>query len=319
MPGSDGWIDVHAHLVPPSFERAWQAAPPSHRDGMPFLPKWSLPTALAEMDRMGVAAAAVGIPSPGVGFGDPRGVAGLARRINIESAETVRDSGRRLGLLACLPLPDTDAALAEIEYLGDQPEVHGFTLFSNYDGRHLGDPLFRPVFAELARRRATVLLHPTSPPAVDTHGRGRPGALLEFAFETTRTVVDLVLSGVLADHPELRVIVPHAGAALGVIADRVDALSAAMVPDAQGVDVLGGLRSLYYDLAGPVLPRQLAALLRIADPSRLLYGTDLPFFPRELVHRWRRELASTELLDEQQREGAAGRTAALLFPRLAAG
>ncbi|GHE13597.1 amidohydrolase family protein [Streptomyces alanosinicus] len=313
-----GWIDVHAHLVPPSFDRAWHDAPPAHRDGMPGLPAWSLAGALEDMDRLGVRAAAVGIPSPGVNFGDPGRAADLARRFNTECAGLVADSGGRLGLLACLPLPDTDAALAEIAAVADLPEVHGYVLFTNYDGRYLGDPSFRPVLAELARRRATVLLHPTSAPAVPAPGvRRPPSALLEFPFDTTRCVIDLVLSGSLADFPEVRWIVPHAGATLGVLADRVAALTAAMHPDTE-VDVLGALRSLYYDLAGPVLPRQLDTLLRIADPLRLLYGTDLPFFPREPVHRWQGELDRTGLLDERQRSAVARETAATLFPRLTA-
>ncbi|WP_206504818.1 amidohydrolase family protein [Streptomyces chrestomyceticus] len=313
-----GWIDVHAHLVPPSFDRAWHAAPPSRRDGMPGLPKWSLDTALADMDRTGVRAAAVSVPSPGVNFGDPRGAADLARRINSEGAGIVAGSGGRLGLLACLPLTDADTALAEIAATADLPEVHGYVLFTNHDGRYPGDPAFRPVLAELARRNATVLLHPTSAPAVEVPGvRRPPSALLEFPFDTTRAVIDLVLSGSLAEFPGIRWIVPHAGATLGVLADRVDALAAAMLPGRR-TDVPGALRSLYYDLSGPVLPRQLETLLRIADPLRLLYGTDLPFFPQDLVYRWHDELARTELLDERQRRAAARETAASLFPRLGA-
>lgn len=315
--GAD-WIDVHAHLVPPAFDRAWHAAPPAHRDGMPALPKWSLDTALADMDRTGVRAAAVSVPSPGVNFGDPRGAADLARRINDESAGIVAGSGGRLGLLACLPLTDPDAAPAEIAATADRPEVHGYVLFTNNGGRYPGDPAFRPVLAELDRRNATVLLHPTSAPTVEVPGvRRPPSALLEFPFDTTRAVIDLVLSGALTEFPGIRWIVPHAGATLGVLADRVDALAAAMLPGSR-IDVLGALRSLYYDLSGPALPRQLDALLRIADPLRLLYGTDLPFFPRDLVYRWRDELARTEVLDERQRRAAARETAAFLFPGLAA-
>lgn len=318
MAGNAGWIDVHAHLITPAFAQEWQAAPPACRDGMPGLPPWSLEATLHEMDRLGVQAAAVSVPSPGVAFGDPGQAPTLAHRINDECAETVGKASGRLGLLACLPLPDPAAALAEIDRCAAEPEVHGFVLFTNYEGRYLGDPAFRPVLAALADRQATVLLHPTSPPHADALCGGRPGALLEFSFETTRTITDLLLTGTLAECPGLRLIVPHAGAALGVLADRVDVLSRVMSRNgADPVDVVGGLRSLYYDLAGPVLPRQLAALLRIADPERLLYGTDLPFFPADRVRAWHHELAGTTLLDDRQRQRMAWETAATLFPRLA--
>ncbi|HWE91126.1 MAG TPA: amidohydrolase family protein [Pseudonocardiaceae bacterium] len=314
MPRSERWLDVHAHLIPPAFADTWRAAPAAYRDGMPGLPPWSLAGAIDSMDRLGVHAAAVSVPSPGVSFGSPTDAPELARRFNAESADIVRGSGGRLGLLACLPLPDTGAALAEIDYWAAEPEVHGFVLFSNYAGRYLGDPAFRPVIAELARRGATALLHPTSPPHADAVCRGRPAALVEFPFETSRAITDLLLSGVLADHTGLRLIVPHAGGTLSVLADRVNVLARAMSPT--GVDVLAGLRSLYYDLAGPVLPRQLAALLGVTDPDHLVYGTDLPFMPAEPVHRWQRDLAGTELLDERQRQAMAWNTAAALFPRL---
>jgi 6-methylsalicylate decarboxylase len=48
--------------------------------------------------------------------------------------------------------------------------------------------------------------------------------MLEFIFETTRSISDLVLSGVLERFPNLRVIVPHAGAALPILVERIELL-----------------------------------------------------------------------------------------------
>ena len=50
--------------------------------------------------------------------------------------------------------------------------------------------------------------------------------MLEFFFDTTRTVVDLVLNGVIAAHPDVRLIVPHAGATLPLVAEHVSRLRA---------------------------------------------------------------------------------------------
>jgi hypothetical protein len=49
--------------------------------------------------------------------------------------------------------------------------------------------------------------------------------MVEFLFDTTRAVVNLALSGVLDQYPAIRWVVPHAGAALPVLADRVDRLA----------------------------------------------------------------------------------------------
>ena len=64
-------------------------------------------------------------------------------------------------------------------------------------------------------------MHPTSPACFADTSLGYPRPVLEFLLDTTRTVADLVLNGTLAANPDLRMIVPHAGAALSVLADRL--------------------------------------------------------------------------------------------------
>jgi hypothetical protein len=52
--------------------------------------------------------------------------------------------------------------------------------------------------------------------------------MVEFVFDTTRAVVDLLLNGTVARHPDIAFIIPHAGAALPAIVDRVAAFSAVL-------------------------------------------------------------------------------------------
>ena len=106
--------------------------------------------------------------------------------------------------------------------------------------------------------------------------------MLEFLFDTTRAVVDLVLNGTVARHPDLELIVPHAGATLPMIADRVGAFSRLLDVDA-AVDVLRDLGRLHFDLAGFAVPRQLDALLTITTLDHLHYGSDFPFTPEFVV------------------------------------
>ena len=102
--------------------------------------------------------------------------------------------------------------------------------------------------------------------------------MLEFLFDTTRAVVNLVLNGTVARHPDLRLVIPHAGATLPVIADRVALFALALDVDA-AVDVMRDLGGLHYDLAGTPIPRQLDALLAITTRDHLHYGSDFPFTP----------------------------------------
>ena len=198
--------------------------------------------------------------------------------MNEEGRRAVVDHPGRFGLLASLPLPDVDAALAEIAHCCEHLDVAGFALLTNIGGTYLGHDSFEPVFRELDRRQARVFIHPTSPPCWEHTSFGRPRPMLEFLFDTTRAVVDLVLNGTVATHPGIEFVIPHGGATLPVIADRVNVFSMLLGVD-PAVDVLRDLGRLHYDLAGFPLPRQLDALLALTTIDHLHYGSDYPFTP----------------------------------------
>lgn len=288
-----GAIDVHAHFLPDFYRDALLANGHEQPDGFPHIPEWSAPEHVAAMDRMGIATSLLSVSSPGVHFGDLAITRDLARAVNEEGRRAVVDHPRRFGLFATLPLPDVDAAMAEIAYCSDHLDVAGFALLTNIAGTYLGDQSLRPVFAELDRRRARVFIHPTSPPCWEHTALGRPRPMLEFLFDTTRAVVDLILSGVVAAHPGIEFVVPHAGATLPMVADRVGVFSMILgVPD--GVDVLGDLGRLHFDLAGYPLPRQLASLLTLTTMDHLHYGSDYPFTPEFAAAASRQRLAEVD-------------------------
>lgn len=309
-------IDVHAHYLPPSYRAALARAGIEHPDGMPAVPEWSESSAIALMDEVGIGAALLSISSPGLHFLVARERAGLARAVNEEGASACRSHPERLGLLASLPLPDVEASLREIDHAGDALSVDGFSLMTNYDGVYLGDPRLEPVMDELDRRGALMALHPTAPPGAEALAYGRPAPMLEFPFDTTRAVANLILTGTLARHPRVRVIVPHVGSTLTVLADRVQGFVRAFDgPDA--ADVFGALGKLWFDVTGDAFPNALAALLRIAAPDRVLYGSDVPFGPRTHVLRAAEQLLSTDLLDDDARRALLRDNALALIPRLA--
>jgi predicted TIM-barrel fold metal-dependent hydrolase len=277
-------VDLHAHYLPEAYREALRAAGHDQPDGFPYIPEWSASEHVQLLDRLGIAKAMLSVSSPGV-LGD----VDLARAVNEAGRQAVVDHPGRFGLLASLPLPDVDAALAEIAYACDHLDVDGFVLLTNFDGTYLSDVSLEPVLDELDRRGARVLLHPTSPACWEHTSLGRPRPMLEFFFDTTRVIVDLVLSGSIARHPDLELIVPHAGAALAMVADRIDAFSQLLAPD---VDVLRDLARLHFDLAGYSVPRQLDALLTMTTPDHLHYGSDYPFTPEPVAAAQAERLAS---------------------------
>ncbi len=273
-----GKLDVHAHYLPESYRQALVDAGHEHPDGMPAIPAWSAAEHVAQMDRLGIAAALLSVSTPGVHLDGGPPPRDLARSVNEAGRRAVLDHPGRFGLLGSLPLDDVDDAIAEIRHCVDELRVDGFVLLTNVDGTYLGDPRWEPVFDELDRQGASVLVHPTSPACWERTSLGRPRPMLEFLFDTTRAIVDLVLNGTIARHPELRLVVPHVGAALPVVADRVAGFALALGVD-PSVDVLRDLAGLHYDLSGTPIPRQLDALLALTTIEHVHYGSDVPFTP----------------------------------------
>jgi predicted TIM-barrel fold metal-dependent hydrolase len=277
-----GRLDVHAHYLREPYRQALARAGYGRPDGMPRIPDWSAEAHVALMDRLGIATSLLSVSSPGVHLADDMAASDLARAVNEAGRRAVVDHPGRFGLFGSLPLPDVDAAMAEIAHCIDHLDVDGFVLLTNVGGTYLGDAAWEPVFRELDRRGARVLIHPTSPACWEQTSLGRPRPMLEFLFDTTRAVVNLVLNGTVARCPNLRIIVPHAGATLPVIADRVAAFSLMLDVD-PATDVLRDLANLHFDLAGMPIPRQLDALLALTTLDQLHYGSDFPFTPDFVV------------------------------------
>src|SRR3546814_18555427 len=106
--------------------------------------------------------------------------------------------------------------------------------------------------------------------------------MIEFLFDTTRAVTDLVLNGTIARSPALELIVPHAGAVLPLVADRISAFSMLLGVDTT-VYVQRDLARLHYDLAGHAVPRALEVLLTMPPLYTLNSRSDFPFTPEPVA------------------------------------
>jgi 6-methylsalicylate decarboxylase len=308
-------IDVHAHFIPDRYRDAIISAGYTDVDGM-ALPSWNVEQHLALMDRVGIDVSLLSITSPGVHLGDGRNVRELARLTNEDGKHVIEAHPERFGFFGSLPVPDVEGAIEELDYCYDHLGVDGIVMLTNVNGHYLGDPLLEPLFDELDRRHARLFIHPTSPVCSDLTSFGRTRAMVEFLFDTSRAVVNMVLNGTVARHPNIEVIVPHAGAALPVIADRVAAFAFVLDDLDPEADVYRDLGRLHYDLAGFPVPRQLDAILALTTAEHLHYGSDFPFTPEPVIP------LLADLLDpiEEPDGPLAGSLAANtmnLFPRLA--
>ena len=307
-------IDIHQHFLPPFYLAA--LAENGIRVGaeLPFL-EWDVQSTLELMGRHEIATAIVSISEPGVYFGDALSARQLARRCNEYAADLMREYPTRFGAFAILPLPDVDSALQELEYALDTLRLDGVVLLSNSDGRYPGDPLFNELFGELQRRKAIVFIHPTVP-AINRHLQlDLPPFLVEFVFDTTRAIVNLLYSGTLDRCPDIRFIAAHAGGTVPYLAHRI-AMGQIMLPGApQGT--ITYLKQLYYDVALSTSPYVLHSLQELVDASRLLFGSDYPFAPEMATDFVIRGLKRHYEFDETARAMIERENALALFPRFA--
>ncbi|WP_165191764.1 amidohydrolase family protein [Caulobacter soli] len=313
-------IDVHAHFVPDFYAQALRDAGHGQPDGMPFIPTWSAEEALKVMDGLGVQTAMLSISSPGVHFGDDAKARDLARRVNDEGHRVRQAHPSRFGQFAALPLPDVEGAIAEAVYAFDHLQADGVLLETNAKGVYLGDPKLEPLYAELDRRHAVILIHPTSPACICNPRLAAtfPQPALEFMFESTRSVTDMIIAGVLARYPNLRIIVPHAGAALPVLLNRIELMSMLYkTPDGKPApSVRDAVKTLHFDIAGSPVPSQLTALLEVADPGKIHYGSDYPFTPAIGCEFLARRFEGAETIGQDLRQAIFRTNALRLFPRL---
>jgi predicted TIM-barrel fold metal-dependent hydrolase len=314
-------IDVHAHYIPDFYREAAIAAGHAQPDGMPAIPPWSEAEMLATMDEVGIGSAILSISSPGVHFGDDAAARVLARKVNEEGARLRDKHPTRFGYFAALPLPDVEGSLAELDYAFDVLGADGVMLETNHHGCYPADPRFAPVLEAMNKRKVVMFMHPTSPycSSCTTFVPGLPRPFMDFMFETARAVTGMILDGTFKKYPELKLIVPHAGATMPMLADRI-AFAARIVPFASGLtpdDVYATLRRFYYDMAGAPLPRLLPALRTLADADHLFYGSDWPFTPAPAVKVLLGQLDAVPDDGEWSNAGMRRGNAEKLFPRFA--
>ena len=302
------FIDVHSHFLPDFYVEAMRGAGIHDVDGWP-VPRWSAQDALNMMKDNDIAAQVLSLSSPGITFAKGQQARDLARSLNCFLAQTIEEHAPRFGGFAVVPLPDIEASLDEIGYALDTLKLDGVGLLTNYDGIYLGDPLLDPVFAELNRRNAVVFVHPTQPPNFKPLSVGLPAPILEYPFDTTRMVKNLVKSGTLRKYPDIRIIAAHGGGTIPYLFPRI--------VTGTGLNTADDYSRLYYDMTATTAPPQTQALRSVASPDRMLIGFDFPFMDVKTVKPIIAGLhlsnfSSSRIFDIQR--GTAQR----LFPRIAA-
>jgi len=268
---------VHFHLIPPFYREAVYAAGRGPAIGR--YPEWTPQLALELMDAHGIEVALTSLAQPGVGFASAAGAQELARRCNDYAAELVARWPKRFGAFGTVPMGSIEGALAEVAYCLDTLKFAGISLFASYGENFLGDARFDPLLAALDERGAVVFVHPGLHPSSSSLALPWPAFMMEYLFDTTRAVVNLIFSRAIERFPRIRFILPHAGGLVPYFAWRlaVSPMIDPRLPRLSRDEVYAGLKHFWYDNALSPGEQTFGALDHVALPERIVFGTDFPF------------------------------------------
>ncbi|MFJ6535179.1 amidohydrolase family protein [Paenarthrobacter sp. NPDC091711] len=305
-------IDVHHHatlqVVTNKQEELGLTVPD-------WLPKWSPEIAVDRMDEIGTTASLLSLPSD-LGFLPPSERPALIRAMNEELTLLVSKNPSRFGAFASLPMLSPDDATAEAVRALDELELEGICILSSYDGAYLSDPHYEELLDELNKRRAVVFVHPI---LVKEKVADLPPALLEGTFDTTRFATKMAAANAFERYPNIRFILPHTGGMVPYIKWRIAmyALQGDLwTTETDPADFdreIAKLDGLYYDTT-----LNLGPLQHLERPDRILFGTDIPWCSKTVLHLQRDKVfEQAAQLGPDNAEAIASGNALALFPRLA--
>ena len=318
-------IDVHHHMIPDFYaEKVAKYGDPS---GAPQLlkgtgrgvPEWSQASDEKFQETWGVATSMLSISAPGACVTkDSAEAAKIARQAN-DLAASMRDrEPHRYGVFGSVPsILDEERTMEEIAYVFDELHADGLTLFSRYgpDNHYLGHPDFKYIWDELERWHAVVFIHPTYPIDSTFVNPDLPLPLLDYAFETTKTAVDLIMSKTIRDHPNVKIILSHGGGYLPYIVSRPASVMWRIDPSFKTEDFIEDARSIHYDTALSGNHYVLAMLENFCRPGHILYGSDYACAGPNSIRYHTNGLDSYQFKDKDMLQKINRENALALFPR----
>ncbi|EPQ59017.1 amidohydrolase 2 [Gloeophyllum trabeum ATCC 11539] len=324
--------------------------------GRPVGPQyWDRDEKIKFMDKHGIDVSIVSTANPWLDFLPAAEAPSLAEALNADldaycaTAPALSPALSRLyafGLLPLVPAVPVPALLAAVAHIASLPRLRGVIMGTRGRGAGLDDPALEPVWAALARAGLVVFLHPHYGVPSSEWGDRENGHVLPlalgFPFETTIATTRLILAGVLDRHPSLRLLLAHAGGALPQLSARLASCVAHDPAVAQRLahDARWYLGQLYFDAVAygreelafvaecvgradsyeKGADRRTQSAQRTLGSSRLLFGTDHPFFPPLAeTDKWQSVTENLEAIDgvegwsDAEREGVRGGNAARLF------
>ena len=290
-------IDIHAHIVIP--QAAALARPHLDPSAIPLAhftdtatrevnaqqdrdisePMTTIDRRLFDLDKMGIDIQVV-TPAPGQNYYSiPPGIAEQAHRLaNQGVAEFCARKPDRFVGLGVVTLQEPEVAVRELDAIMGELKLKGVEILTNVDGQELSNPKFRPFFARAEQLGAFILMHPNGFTQGERLTQYYLNNVLGNPLETTLALHHLIFSGTLARFPELKLMAVHGGGYLPSYSGRIDHAWGARQDCHAGLPLppTTYLRQVYLDTV-VFSYHQLAYLIDLFGPDRILMGTDYPF------------------------------------------
>ncbi|MBV9459005.1 MAG: amidohydrolase [Bradyrhizobium sp.] len=234
---------------------------------------------LTHLDQMGIDIQVIA-PAPGQCYYtvDAKIGENAHRLANDGVAEYCSRKPDRFVGLGVVTLQEPELAVRELDYVMGTLKLKGVEILTNVDGQELSDPKFRPFFARAEQLGAFIMMHPNG----FTHGQRLThyylSNVLGNPLDTTLALHNLIFSGTLARFPELKLMAVHGGGYLPSYSGRIDHAWGARRDCHADLPLppTTYLRQVYFDTV-VFSYHQLAYLIDVFGPDRIVMGTDYPF------------------------------------------
>jgi aminocarboxymuconate-semialdehyde decarboxylase len=290
-------IDIHAHIVVPQAAAVAQPhVDPSRIPLAHFADDFTkevnaqqekdvrevmttIDRRLRHLDRMGIDIQVVA-PAPGQCYYTVDAKIGESahRLANDGVAEYCSRMPDRFVGLGVVTLQEPELAVRELDYIMGTLKLKGVEILTNVDGEELSNPKFRPFFAKAEELGAFIMMHPNG----FTHGQRLTNYYLSNVLgnplDTALALHNLIFSGTLARFPELKLMAVHGGGYLPSYSGRIDHAWGARRDCHADLPLppTTYLRQVYLDTV-VFSYHQLAYLIDLFGPDRIVMGTDYPF------------------------------------------
>jgi len=330
-------VDVYTHMYPKEYLRLLESSSGAHsskrtEDGwhihywgfnIPFLEDsvWTSPERrMKVMDKYKVDMQVLTLGAPALNRSGQDATA-LAKASNDAIAKISEKHPDRFVGVAEVPLNDLDEGLEEFDRTIKELGLKGIQLQTTIEGRSIASPEFLPLFERASKYGVPVWLHPC--PREATHwiySAYRLDYIFCWPLETSITMGELVMNGIMEKCAKLKVVTHHLGAMFPFFMERFSNL----IQQRWMKGVLGiklkktpaeYVRLFYHDTALYGSKPGLECAYQVFDHEKICFGTDYMYGPEEGERFLRATLESIReaRIPQEDKERILGGNAAKLL------